>query len=95
MQFDEARGYNATPWETAHESLVRRWQDAGYPSAPRIVYWNLRPASVPVKKTEEGVVMRSGFSSSLLEAFMAGNMDKFSPILKMLQLLRKVCYLRL
>jgi hypothetical protein len=42
---------------------------------------------VPVKKNEEGVVMLSGFSSSLLEAFMAGNMDKFSPVVKMLELL--------
>ncbi len=39
MQFDEGRGScRATPWETAHESLVRRWQNAGYPSAPHIVY---------------------------------------------------------
>ena len=97
MQFDEGRGsHRATPWETAHESLVRRWQDAGYPSAPRILYWNERPAkSVPVTKTEEGVMMLSGFSSSLLEAFVAGNMDKFSPILKMIELLGKECYLRL
>ncbi|KAL3811414.1 hypothetical protein ACHAXA_005315 [Cyclostephanos tholiformis] len=97
MRFDEGSGsHRATPWETAHESSVRRWLDAGYPSAPRILYWNERPAkSVPVTKTEEGVMMLSGFSSSLLEAFVAGNMDKFSPILKMIELLGKECYLRL
>jgi hypothetical protein len=80
----------AAPWETAHESLVRRWQDAGYQTVPRIVFWNLRPTQgVPVKKDEEGVVMLSRFSS---KAFMAGNMDKFSPIVKSLELLEKECY---
>ncbi len=96
MQFDEGRGSSrSTPWETAHKALVRRWQDAGYPLTG-IVYWNLRATQgAPVKATEEGVVMLSGFSSSLLEAFLAGNMDKFSSVVKMLELLKKECYLRL
>ena len=44
---------------------------------------------------KEGVVMLSGFSSSLLEAFLAGDMEQFNPRAKMLEVLNKACYLRL
>lgn len=98
MQFDEARGPMSTPWETAHEAVVRKWREAGFPSAPRIVYWNLRAVrggGVPADSQCEGVVMLSGFSSGLLESFLAGDLEQFTPMAQLLALLSKPCYARL
>jgi hypothetical protein len=67
---------------------------SGYPSAPSIVYWILRALrGVPVDEHEEGVVMLSRFSSSLLEAFLAGNMEQFSPKAPMLEVLKWIAIL--
>ena len=96
MQFNQARGDGAAPWETAHEAIVRKWRDAGYASAPTIVYWNLRDSlGAPADEQCPGVVMLSGFSSSLLEAFLSGRIEDLTPIAQMRALLSKECYARL
>jgi hypothetical protein len=84
MEFDDAYR-SEVPWETAHEAITAKFTDAGYPSAPLIVYWNLRASrSTPVqKKLTPGVLMLAGFSAGLLKSFLAGKLDEFTPIAQM------------
>ena len=45
MQFDQAQDDaegDSLHWETLHERIVRKWIQAGFSSAPSIVYWNLK-----------------------------------------------------
>ena len=84
-------------WETAHESITAKFTDAGYPSAPRIVYWNLRASrSIPVQdKLTPGVVLLAGFSAGLLKSFLEGKLDEFTPIAQMKSLLDQPIYAKL
>lgn len=83
MQFDEAAGLHTyrckSDWSTMHNTIQKRfatigaglgWEDT---TPTPIVYWNLRnTGGHPVNKDEEGAVMLSGFSPSLLKLVMQG-----------------------
>ncbi|KAG7372495.1 protein of unknown function DUF2828 containing protein [Nitzschia inconspicua] len=88
MQFDEAGSlsgpcnYHASQqksWLTMHDVIQNRFAEVGEAlgwedSAPTpIVYWNLRnTGGHPADKDQEGVVLLSGFSPSLLKHIMQG-----------------------
>ena len=97
MEFDEGRNAGGVPWQTAHEAIAQSFANAGFgASPPKIVYWNLRDsASVPVQQHREGVVLLSGFSAALLETFMGGRLDEFTPQSQLAAVLAKACYQRL
>lgn len=58
-------------WKTDYEVIQRKFQEKGYRKAPEIVFWNLRnSSSTPVKATEKGVALVSGFSKNLLTLFI-------------------------
>ena len=84
MEFDNIERRDVE-WETAHQAITAKFTDAGYPSAPLIVYWNLRASrSTPVQKcATPGVILLAGFSAGLLKSFLAGNLDEFTPIAQM------------
>jgi len=96
MEFNQAAGWAAPPWETTHESIGRMWGDAGYTACPTIVYWNIREGPsghVPVENADEkGVVLLNGYSPSLLEAFLHNNLEQFNPAAQMLRVLNMECY---
>lgn len=70
MQFDEADG--SYQYERAQDMIRAAYEAAGY-QLPRIVYWNLRTsAGVPVRYTESGTALVSGFSPSILK-FVLGS----------------------
>ena len=96
MEFDQAAGWAAPPWETTHESIGRMWGDAGYSKCPVFVYWNIREGPsghVPVENADEkGVVLLNGYSPSLLEAFLNNNLEEFNPAAQMLRVLNMECY---
>jgi hypothetical protein len=93
MEFNAALETDV-PWETAHEGIVRMFRDAGYPQPPQLVYWNLRDSpSKPVGDPHlPGVVLLAGFSASLMEAFLAGRLEEFTPRAQMLALLQREVY---
>jgi len=96
MEFDQSRSDQETPWETAHETIKRKFSDAGYSNLPTIVYWNLRSsASVPVLADEPGVVMLAGFSASMMQAFLDRRLDDVTPLALLHEVLGKDCYARL
>ncbi|KAL6855890.1 hypothetical protein ACP4OV_018692 [Aristida adscensionis] len=71
MEFDKA---SATPWETDHEAIARKFSEAGYGAAvPEVVFWNLRDSrSVPVTGEHKGVALVSGFSKNMVKLFLDG-----------------------
>ncbi|XP_024640575.1 uncharacterized protein [Medicago truncatula] len=77
MEFDEA---SVNPWETDYQAITRKYSEKGYGSVvPQIVFWNLRDSrATPVRATQKGVALVSGFSKNLLTLFL-DNEGEISP----------------
>lgn len=82
MQFDAAQGagcyrsiVQAKPFETLTEVLDRRFQAAGYPRAPSLLYWNLAAGKrgQPVDPDKAGAIIMGGFSPQALKGFFSGD----------------------
>lgn len=68
MEFDQA---SLHPWETDYMVIQRNFREKGYEKVPDIVFWNLSNSSAtPVKATQNGVALLSGFSKNLLTIFL-------------------------
>jgi len=69
MQFDSAMHGNKADCMSKIEDM---WQSFGYASAPKIIFWNLAAdtSSFPARAGTKNVQMLSGFSQSLMKAFM-------------------------
>jgi hypothetical protein len=63
-------------YETNHQAIKRKYSDAGY-TLPQIIYWNLkaRNNNFPVRSTEFGAALVSGFSPSLLKSITSGDVN--------------------
>jgi len=83
MQFDSCGAQ-----KTNFQSMKEKFFTHNY-ELPQIVFWNLQGkiTDVPVKVDQNGVVLVSGFSPSLLEQLMKG--EDLSPLKFMLQVLEK------
>ncbi|CAI0457963.1 unnamed protein product [Linum tenue] len=58
-------------WETDYEAIQRKFKEKGFSRVPEIVFWNLRDSSAtPVKATQSGVALVSGYSKNLVKLFM-------------------------
>jgi hypothetical protein len=72
LQFDStAYGYRDM---TATDYIKKLFTDAGY-KVPVIIYWNLAARTtngVPATTDNDGVIMVSGFSQSILKAVLDG-----------------------
>jgi len=78
MQFDQATGRNFNP--TAYEMIEEKYKYLGY-KIPRIVFWNVRNSSgIPGKADQKGVALVSGYSPSIMKYLLKGELDKFTPI---------------
>ncbi|KIR68557.1 hypothetical protein I314_00978 [Cryptococcus bacillisporus CA1873] len=76
MQFDAAG--EGEYGETKHETMKRRFEEAGYP-LPEMVYWNLASraegAPKPTKSDIQGVTLFSGFSGALMKFFLGDGVE--------------------
>ena len=88
MQFDEAIQNGSS---THFEVLKRRFEDIGR-VMPTIIFWNLRgrTSDFPVRSNEDGVVMLSGYSPSLLTALLGG--EEITPLNIMLKIIHSPRY---
>ena len=76
MQFD-SQYHNGNIFETAEESIRRKFYEAGMKTThrmpyemPHILFWNLRKTSgFPAKSCSKNITFLSGFSSTLLNVF--------------------------
>jgi hypothetical protein len=86
MQFNQASGDHFN--ESALDMIKRKYAEAGY-KCPGLVFWNLNGeyGNSPSSKEEQGVVMVSGFSPTIMKAVLACDFDKISPEAMMLEVL--------
>lgn len=72
------RRYNTM--NTNHNAAIAKYKAAGY-AMPRIVYWNVngRIGNSPVKVTDDGTALVSGFSPAILKAVLACDFANFTP----------------
>jgi hypothetical protein len=82
MQFDPYHGFDAT----ARQMITDKYNRAGY-NLPRVVFWNLRAdaGNTPVKFSDTGVAMVSGYSPATIKAVLANDLDDFTPYNVMLK----------
>ena len=74
MQFNQCARYD----DSAIEMIRRKYTKAGY-EIPNVVFWNLSASdNIPVKYTENGVALVSGFSPSVMKAVIQG--DSLTPV---------------
>jgi hypothetical protein len=88
MEFDEAGGGKS---QTPHEVVRDEYEAAGY-ILPKIIFWNLasRSNALPVTIRDENTALVSGFSQTLLKAFMELDPEKaFNPLTIMESILKE------
>ena len=89
--------------DTLHDSVKKMYHSAGLNSKyktpfepPHIVFWNLRQTSgFPTTSTEKNVTMVSGYSDTILNAFLdkgVGGLRKFTPYNMFLELVNSENY---
>lgn len=88
MEFDASRGYSHIGEEdrTLFESIKNRYRSKGY-KMPELVFWNLsaRHNQFPVKSTDYGMSLVSGFSPSIMKNLLAGkDMTPYSMMMEIL-----------
>lgn len=73
MQFNSCVRHD----DTAHQMIVRKYKEAGYP-VPNVVFWNVNTANgVPVSHDQHGTALVSGFSPSIVKAIIRA--EEFTP----------------
>ncbi len=81
MQFDACTKNND---DSVMDMIKRKYNRYGY-TVPGVIFWNLRTSSgVPVKSTESGVALVSGFSPSVMTNILGGEFTPMSIMLKTL-----------
>lgn len=81
MQFDRCiKGGN----QTAMEMIRNKYKEANY-EVPQIIFWNLRTSQgVPVKFDDAGTALVSGFSPSIMQNILGGELNPLKIVLKTL-----------
>ena len=73
-----------TPWDTAHEQIVRLFHDVGMLvhgqplNPPNIIFWNVRADTLgyPAAADQKGVMLLSGYSPALMKFIMSGELEE-------------------
>lgn len=95
--------YGANYDDTLHDTVKKMYESAGLNSKyrtpfepPHIVFWNLRQTSgFPTTSTEKNVTMVSGYSDTILNAFLdkgIGGLQQFTPYNMFLELVNSDNY---
>ena len=75
MQFDQATAHSDTV--TVMEMCRKKFEDCGY-SMPRLIFWNVSlyaHNTIPVQSHPSGVILVSGFSKSIVDMVVSGELD--------------------
>ena len=77
MEFDRATTSGVN--ETLFATIQREYKELGY-DVPRLVFWNVasRSGAIPVKENALGVALVSGFSVSIVNMVMSGELDPYA-----------------
>lgn len=89
MEFNEVDGRRNT---TNFEAIDRKYREAGY-NRPTIIFWRVdaRADNVPVRVSDEGSILFSGFSPSLLQTVLTADpVSKEKPVIDPYEQMMKV-----
>lgn len=80
MQFNQVTG--GRNYLTNFQEIERMYENSGY-TRPQIIFWNVdgKTLDFPVTSDQNGTVMISGFSPSIMKAILSGKCAEFSPFL--------------
>lgn len=83
MEFDDGCDRNGT---VVFESLQKLYNQYGY-KMPRLVFWNVasRTNTIPLTQNENGVILVSGFTSTIYNMVATGELDPYQALVKVLQ----------
>lgn len=86
MQFDMGTGYSCN--STLFENIGKKFEEHGY-VLPKLVFWNVagginRTNPVPLQRNEEGIILMSGFSASLMKMALSDEMSPYAALVKQL-----------
>jgi hypothetical protein len=82
MQFDQCVN---RPSDNAFEMIKRMYNEAGY-HLPNVVFWNVRTSSgVPVKIDQSGAALVSGYSPSVMQSVLGGEMNPINVVMRVLE----------
>lgn len=94
MEFDSAttgeRHWNGNGFvlnKTNHHAIVDQYKASGY-DMPNIIYWNVMSRNTtnkPVTIKDDGTALVSGFSPSILQTVLSGNLEQYTPLNVMLE----------
>ena len=89
MQFNASGCTTAVDWgvrgdeamhvlSTLMDDIKQKWEDAGY-QMPRLAFWNMcaHNTGIPIQENENGLVLLSGFSRSLLKMVCSSKLDPY------------------
>ena len=83
MEFD---GISFHMDETLFETIIREYAKYGY-RLPKIVFWNLSQNGnnvIPLQQNSYGLILISGFSTTLFEMVMSNEIDPYKALVKIL-----------
>ena len=87
MEFDQATRRT----NSAMDMVKEKYENAGY-KMPGIVFWNVngRMGNVPVSAKDSNTALVSGFSPSILQSILSGNLE--SPLETMIKTIKNERY---
>lgn len=64
--------------ETLFEKIKNEYESYGY-KLPRLVFWNIcsRTNTIPLKENDNGIALVSGFSTSIMDMVLSGELDPY------------------
>lgn len=74
MEFNYGCEFN----ETLFEKIKNEYESYGY-KLPRLVFWNIcsRTNTIPLKENDNGIALVSGFSTSIMDMVLSGELDPY------------------
>lgn len=88
MEYDSTCYTNTNPFKVSKNKFAEH----GY-KLPKLIFWNVnsRTNTIPITENEDGLILISGFSKSLMEMVMSSEMDCFEALKKILDTDRYKC----
>jgi transcription termination factor NusB len=86
MEFDSAIDHsNRLTANKLFNIIECKYKEAGY-SMPKLIFWNVmsRTNTIPIRKSDNGVFLVSGFSTNIMKSITSNVLDPYSCLLEIL-----------
>lgn len=85
MEFDGATTTRSCDYETLFDTIRKKFKHYGY-EMPKLAFWNVcsRTNAIPVQENNNGVVLVSGFSPSVIKMVLSNEVDPYKALMGIL-----------